>query len=259
MNRPLYDQLVEYYEVLEGRDWEAEVDLLAFILQGHRCGSVVDLGCGTGLHVRALISRGFTALGVDISKRNIEHAKRRARQEGIRPSFKVASYYKFQPQKAFDAAICLNWSVPVKNSELARFLDNTHAFLRPKGILIFDYERASQIVHGDLGRAITESFNLNNEVIVRSSVGSLRSNVLFSRDVYLIYPISSNWSAPTERKRYHLSTRLDVKVYHDTSCVRFFSIPEIRKVSEKSGFKMISNFVLSRKKYMRNYAVLQRD
>jgi SAM-dependent methyltransferase len=260
MNRPLYNQLVEYYEIVEGRDWQAEVDLLAFILQGRKCKSVTDLGCGTGFHVRALTKRGFRAIGIDVSKQNIMHAKRKARQEGIRASFVVASYYKFRPREPFDAAICLNWSIPVRDNEVKRFLDNTYELLAPRGILIFDYERASQIVRGDVGRVITESWNLNDDVIVRSSVGQLESNVLFSRDVYLIYPNASRRTPPSERMRYDASKHSnDVQVYCDISCVRFFSIPEIRIKSRNSGFRMISNFVLPRKKYKRNYAVLQKE
>jgi len=260
MNRPLYKQLVEYYEVIEGRDWKAEVNLLAFILQGRKAKSVVDLGCGTGFHVRALTRLGFKALGVDISKQNIAYAKRKSRREGIHPSFVVASYYKFRPQETFDAAICMNWSIPVRNSEVKRFLDNTYALLRPGGILIFDYERVSQIELGDVGRAITESWNLDDKLIVRSSVGQLESNVLFSRDVYLIYPGARRRALPNERTRYEASRHSnDVQVYCDTSCVRFFSIPEIRKLSRDSGFSMISNFVLPRKKYKRNYAILQKQ
>jgi SAM-dependent methyltransferase len=259
MNRPLYNQLVEYYEIVEGRDWQTEVDLLAFILQGHKCKSVVDLGCGTGLHVRALTKRGFRAFGVDISKQNITLARRKVRQEGDRANFVVASYYNFRPAERFDAAVCLNWSIPVRNDEVKRFLDNTRALLQPRGILIFDYERSSQIVRDDVGRAMTESWNVKDEVIVRSSVGQLESNVLFSRDVYLIYPTASRRIPPSEKMRYAASRHSkEVQVYCDTSCVRFFSIAEIKKISRNSGFRMISNFVLPRKKYSRNYAVLQK-
>jgi len=260
MNRPLYNQLVEYYEIVEDRDWRAEVALLAFILQGRKCKSVVDLGCGTGFHVRALKRRGFRAVGVDLSKHNIIYAKRKARLDGVRPSFIVASYYKYRPRDTFDAAVCLNWSIPVRDDEVKRFFANTHALLRPNGILIFDYERTSEIVLSDVGRAITESWELEDRVIVRSSVGQLESNVLFSRDMYLIYPSSSGRIPPSERTRYDASKHLnDVQVYSDTSCVRFFSVPEIRKLSRDSGFKLVSNFVLPRKKYRRNYAVLQKE
>ncbi|HUK28179.1 MAG TPA: class I SAM-dependent methyltransferase [Candidatus Acidoferrales bacterium] len=259
MNRPLYSQLVDYYEILEGRDWEAEVDLIAFILQGRKCTSVVDLGCGTGLHVRALTKRGFKAIGVDISKTNVSYARRKARMEGVAASFLVASYYSYRPSKPFDAAICLNWSIPVRDGEVKRFLANTRALLRPEGILIFDYERASEIVRSDLGRAMIESWDLKDKVIARSSVGQLKSNVLFSRDVYIIYPTNSGHKPPNEETRYDASKHSkNVQVYCDTSCVRFFSLTEIRKLSRNSGFRLIDNFVLPRKKYKRNYVVLQR-
>ena len=259
MNRPLYSQLVDYYEILEGRDWHTEVDLIAFILQGRKCASVLDLGCGTGLHVRVLTERGFKAIGVDISRTNVSYARRKAKMESVAASFVVGSYYSYRPEEPFDAAICLNWSIPVRDNEVKRFLTNTRALLRPGGLLIFDYERASQIVRGDLGRAIVESWNLKDKVIVRSSVGHLESNVLFSRDVYIIYPSTSRLKAPLEEMRYDASRHSnDVQVYCDTSCVRFFSMTEIRKLAKDSGFKMVDNFVLPRKKYSRNYAVLQR-
>ncbi|HUK51248.1 MAG TPA: class I SAM-dependent methyltransferase [Terriglobales bacterium] len=260
MNRPLYDQLVKYYEVLEGRDWKTEVDLVEFILQGHKCQSVVDLGCGTGFHVRALRKRGIRATGIDISEENIAYARKIARQNRIPSStFVVASYYNYRPRKQFDAAICLNWSVPIRDDEILRFLSNTYVLLRPGGILIFDYERTSQIVRSDVGQAIVESWRLKGEVAVRVSVGQLKSSVLFSRDVYLFFPASSNWETPNEKTRYNLSKcPQDVKVYRDVSCVRFFSISEIRKIAAKSGFRLISNFALPRKKYVRSYAVLEK-
>ena len=33
MNRPLYNQLVTYYELIEGRDWQSEIKLITSILK----------------------------------------------------------------------------------------------------------------------------------------------------------------------------------------------------------------------------------
>lgn len=259
MRRPLYDQLVSYYELIEGRDWKSELRLIASILQSHGSQSLVDLGCGTGYHVRALAKLGFEATGIDASEANIRFARRRAAKERVHPRFLLGNYYEYRPQARFDAALCINWSIPVRNDEVKRFLDNTYFLLRPGGLLIFDYERASQIVWSDVGKPIVQSWHQEDTQIVRISMGQIASNVLYSRDVYVIYPRLLEPLVPSERSRYRADQQHShVQVYIDSSCVRFFSMSEIRGFARKSGFRIIGNFVLPRNKYKRNYVLLER-
>jgi SAM-dependent methyltransferase len=258
MHRPLYNQLVAYYEFIEGRDWQGEIKLITSFLRNRGSKSVVDLGCGTGYHVRALTKLGFETTGIDISKQNIRFARRRAKEEKVHPRFVVGSYYECHPDGIFDAALCLNWSIPVKDDEVKRFLDNTYSLLRPEGLLIFDYERVSQIVWSDVGKAIIESWDLGGKLIVRVSVGQVVSNVLYSKDVYIIYSKSSKVTAPSEPSRYQVPKGTHVQTFVDSSYVRFFSVSEIRDFAQHSGFKMIANFMIPRKKYRRHYAVLMK-
>ena len=257
MNRPLYGQLVTYYELIEGRDWQKEISLIKSILRNHRCKSVIDLGCGTGYHSRAMTRLGFKMTGIDISHRNVLFARRRALEENVQPRFVVDSYYDYHTSERFDSALCLNWSIPVKDDEVERFLDNTCSLLRPRGLLIFDFERVSQIVWGDVGKAITDTWNQKRKLIVRVSVGQVVANVLYSRDVYLIYPKYSKQKRPDERLRYE-ARNAHVQVYLDRSCVRFFSMSEIRDFARHSGFRVTGNFLLPRNKYKRNYTVLEK-
>jgi SAM-dependent methyltransferase len=258
MDRPLYNELVPYYELVEGRDWQREIRLIASFLRSHHSETVVDLGCGTGYHLRALTKLGFKATGVDISKENILFARRMAKKKKVLPRFIVGSYYEFQPAQVFDAALCLNWSIPVRNDQVKRFLDNTHSLLRSGGHLIFDYEKISGIAWNDVGKPLTESWNSGRELVVRVSVGRIASNVLYSEDVYIIYLKLSKPGQPSERSRYEAADSGHVRIFHDTSCVRFFSVSEIREFAKRSGFKMVANFQLPRNKYRRNYAVLMK-
>jgi SAM-dependent methyltransferase len=259
LNRPLYDQLVRYYEVLEGRDWVGETDLIASVLDAHQCRSVVDLGCGTGYHARSLARLGFETSGVDISRQNIRFAKEKAMEEGADVDFVVGSYYGYRPVKSPDAALCMNWSIPVKDGELRRFLDNTHSMLRPGGLLIFDYEKVEEIVWDDVGKPNFEWWDVEGELVVRVSVGMIESNVLSSRDVYAIYPKRYRPGPPDEKLRYKATAEAnDVRIYRDHSFVRFFSPREIRRLARASGFKVVANLVLPRKKYRRSYAVLEK-
>jgi len=259
MNRPLYNQLVDYYEQIEGRDWKSEIDLITSVLNEHKSRSLVDLGCGTGYHVRALAKLGFSATGIDISEQNVQFARRRAEEERISTRFVVGSYYEYRPNQRYDAALCLNWSIPVRNDEIKRFLDNTCSLLRPEGLLVFDFERVSQIVWKDVGKPIVDSWNQKRQVIVRASVGQLVSNVLFSRDVYIIYPKPVSQRPPKEKSRYEALRRANqVQTFADRSCVRFFSMSEIRSFARSAGFRVIASFMLPRNKYTRSYAVLRK-
>jgi SAM-dependent methyltransferase len=259
MDRPLYNQLVAYYELIEGRDWQSEIDLIVSVLREHGSSSLIDLGCGTGYHVRELTKLGFEATGIDVSKQIIRFARKRAKEESVRPRFVVGSYYEYRPDESCDVALCLDWSIPVRDDEVKRFLDNTYSLLRPGGLLIFDFERTSQIVWSDVGKAIVESWDQGRRLIVRVSVGHIVSHVLYSRDVYIIYPRFSKTTLPNERLRYEAVGRSsDVEIHVDSSCVRFFSMLEIRDFARGSGFRLVANFVLPRNKYKRNYAVLRK-
>jgi SAM-dependent methyltransferase len=259
MRRPLYDQLAPYYELIEDRDWRREVKLIVSILKEHGSHSVVDLGCGTGYHVRALAKLGLNAIGVDISEPNIHLARIKAKEENVHPKLVIGSYYDYRPHEKVDAALCLNWSIPTREDELRRFLLNTQTMLDAEGILILDYERTSEIVWEEVGKPIVNSWNVDELTIVRVSVGQLASNVLYSRDVYLLYPERKDAKAPDEVTRYRADLRPDsVKVYVDSSYVRFFSVPELRRCAKQSGFQLIRNYVLPRNRYKRNYAVLKK-
>ena len=260
MPRPLYNQLVPYYEFVEGRDWKDEIGLITSVLRKHRSKSVVDLGCGTGYHARALTKLGFNVTGIDISKQNIRFARSRAKAEHVQPRFVIGSYYHYQPDEQVDAALCLNWSIPVRDGEVKRFLANAHSMLRPGGLLLFDFERISQIVWKDVGKPIVESWDTGGELIVRVSIGQIKSNVLVSRDLYAIYPKNSGPIAPDETLRYKTAQgRGRIRVYLDCSYVRFFSMPEIRRLANRSSFSIAANYKLPRNAYQRNYVALRKD
>jgi len=259
MRRPLYDQLVPYYELVEGRDWAREIKLIVSVLRRHGSQTVVDLGCGTGYHDRKLAELGFDTTGVDISRPNVSFARRKAEEENVTPRFVAGSYYNYRPSRPIDAALCLNWSIPTRDREIRHFLTNTRSILRMGGLLIFDYERVSQIVWTDVGKPIINSWDLPKTLIVRVSVGRMISNVLYSRDVYILFPKNVKPKAPNEVARYTAGLRNRLpKVFADTSYVRFFSPTEVKRVAKASGFRVIRNYMLPRNQYHRCYAVLQK-
>ncbi len=53
-------------------------------------GRVLDAGCGSGEHALLAAARGADAVGVDISPRAIEQARRKAAERGLTARFEVA-------------------------------------------------------------------------------------------------------------------------------------------------------------------------
>jgi SAM-dependent methyltransferase len=254
--RPLYRELAPFYEVLEERDYSSEVSLIASELERRGCRKVIDLGCGVGTHARMLAERGFEVTGIDLSPHMVRQARRAS--EGVtNVRFLVGDYYSYRPRRSFDAALCLNWSIPVVERDLARFLRNTWRMLKGGGLLIFDYEDPSDIVWSDLGEPQVDSWRFGDARLVRVSVASLRGCVMRSRDVYMVFGKPRGFKPPSERDR-HLARwgREGVSVFLDISNVRFYETSHLRRVLARQGFQLETvHKIRTRRGYRRLYAV----
>jgi SAM-dependent methyltransferase len=103
---------------------------------GITSGHVVDLGCGDGTWLRALISRGYTATGVDQSRDLLRYARAAAPEAALtkRSVHRVALPH-------CDAITALGEVLsyhPVSLAALGRLFRRAHAALRPGGVLVFD-------------------------------------------------------------------------------------------------------------------------
>ena len=104
--RTFFDTQAETYEenpFTHHTDAEVEFFLRLFALP--KGASILDVGCGTGRHARALAARGYEVVGVDLSPRMIEVARQRA--EGTGAQFVVGDAREFDLGRTFDSAICL--------------------------------------------------------------------------------------------------------------------------------------------------------
>ncbi len=259
--RPLYNELTDYYEIIEERDWKREFNLINSIIQRNNCSRIIDLGCGSGYHVNEFAKKGLSALGLDISRNLISFARARAKAQKSGADYVVGNYYHFKSVRKFDAALCLNWSIPVKNQEIKKFLDNSNRLIRNGGLLIFDYERKSEIVHSDLNHMIIQQWETKGQKIARISVGDLKSSILRSQDVYVVFNGRASFkNSPVESRRYERVSENDgsIQTYIDHSFVRFFSRPEIREMAFRSKFKVKEIRRLPRTKYTREYVILEK-
>jgi SAM-dependent methyltransferase len=110
---------------------------------GHVSGSVVDLGCGTGIVAKAITEAGFEALGIDVSPSMIALAERHA----PRARFKVGSLHDCELPPC--VAVCaigesLGYLAPGEERiDLRPLAARVRYALAPGGLFVFDVIEAA--------------------------------------------------------------------------------------------------------------------
>jgi SAM-dependent methyltransferase len=110
-----------------------------FRRSGITAGRVVDLGCGSGIWVKALADAGYQVVGVDLSPAMIELARRQVPDA----EFHVGSFVRY-PLPTCRAVTALgevfNYRFDPENSlrTLRRVCQGVFDALTPQGLLVFD-------------------------------------------------------------------------------------------------------------------------
>ncbi len=139
-----FEQYAPWYDLLyQDKDYVLEASFVDGELRRHGAGTgtLLDLGCGTGVHAVEFARKGWTVTGIDLSPDMIRRADARRSGAAGRLRFRQGDVSEIGPERDFDAAVCLfhvasYQTGPVK---LKGMLANTNAALKPGGILLFDY------------------------------------------------------------------------------------------------------------------------
>jgi SAM-dependent methyltransferase len=103
-------------------------------------GLVLDLGCGTGLLTELLARTGCRVLGLDLSRRMLQVARRRCRGFGARVRFRKGDLLDFDTAPpaaaAFACADIVNHFTA--ETDVAAFFRSVRRNLAPGGVFVFD-------------------------------------------------------------------------------------------------------------------------
>ncbi|MEK7657615.1 MAG: class I SAM-dependent methyltransferase [Patescibacteria group bacterium] len=104
-------------------------DFLKLIKKG---GKILDAGCGPGVDVAYIISKDFDVIGVDISERILEIA----RKKNPKVHFKKADIRKlnFKPN-TFDGIIASFSLIHIPKKDIDKTVGNFYKLLKPKGVI----------------------------------------------------------------------------------------------------------------------------
>jgi cyclopropane fatty-acyl-phospholipid synthase-like methyltransferase len=99
-------------------------------------GSLLDAGCGTGEHAILAAQRGADVLGIDVSPRAIEIARRKAAERGVEAIFKVLDALRLDALgESFDTILDSGLFHVFDDAARAQYVTAVHAVLRPGGHL----------------------------------------------------------------------------------------------------------------------------
>lgn len=185
---PHYAEAAEFYDLLyQGeKDYAAEAGLLTRLIRERVPAAVtlLDVGCGTGSHARALIDAGFTVDGLDLEPAFVELARAKC-PEG---TFHVGDMTALDLPGRYDVVTCLFSAIGYAASEpaLRQAIAGMRRHLNPGGVLIVDpWFEPGQLTDGWVGVLVGTGPDVTvcrmSRTVVEGTVSRLEFEYLIGR------------------------------------------------------------------------------
>lgn len=136
----------QYYDLLyEDKDYSAEVEYVCALLKKYtnkgECKSILELGCGTGIHAELMSHRGLNVHGVELSQSMLDVAIERSKAAKGALCFARGDARNYRAGKKFDAVISLFHVLSYQTSQddLRGMLKTASDHLDDGGLLVFDF------------------------------------------------------------------------------------------------------------------------
>lgn len=167
MNHCLYDKYASTHVFAElDQDkllpWKRDYFRAHFasLLPRDRQASILEIGCGLGIHVQLLAEEGYArAQGVDLRPEQVTYAREKLGLQNV--ELAEASDWLSDKPAAFDCILCLDVLEHLSLDELMQMGERIRRALKPNGTLIVQVPNGvapmNPIVYGDLShvRAFT--------------------------------------------------------------------------------------------------------
>ncbi|MCY3414430.1 MAG: class I SAM-dependent methyltransferase [Candidatus Heimdallarchaeota archaeon] len=108
---------------------------------GRKPASILDIACGTGMHALELSKLGIEVTGIDLSKDQIDQAKKNAISNNYNIEFIQSDMSEFVRENAFDAAAAFfsGFCYLRQDQEVIQFLNNMRKSIKAGGFLYFEF------------------------------------------------------------------------------------------------------------------------
>ena len=216
----------KYYDFFnEGKDYKAEVDFLEAAFKKHSTkpvSTVLNLGCGTGMHEIELAKKGYSTNGLDLSSEMIDIARSR---NIPRASFSVGDMSHFALNGKFDACVSMfaAFGYLIKNEQIESALHSIKQHLNPNGLAIIEIWNGPGVLHIMPSSRIKE-FTRDGIEVHRQSFPTMHAS-----DHY----VDINFKVRLSREGKEFEN------YEELHSMRFFFPQELKYYFDKAGFDVL--------------------
>ena len=229
----VFARYAQYYDLLyKDKDYEREAKYVAAVLRIYRTHTktILDLGCGTGMHATTLARDGYFVHGIDYSADMIKEATQRLQslpaEETNGLEFQHGDIRTIRIAKKFDAVISLFHVISYQNDndDILKTFTTARKHLDPDGLFVFDCWYGPTVLT-DRPTSRTKHFKNETYNIVRQASAGLRPNDN-------VVEINYTFSVTDNAQRV-------VDEFQERHSMRYFFKPEIEVFLSIADFDML--------------------
>jgi predicted TPR repeat methyltransferase len=223
MKKPSFDSYSTYYDLFyQDKPYQQEAASIVKGIQYYlpKAHTLLDMGCGTGIHARHFQQAGFSVQGVDLSVQMIEIARRRS--DGILYHVEDARSFKLPASVDVVTLLFHVMSYQTSNEDVESTLRACAANLNPDGLLFFDVWHAPAVLMQQPERR-TKVCEAGGTRVTRQA--SPAHNEL-DRTVEVRYDIE-------------VCTPKSCETFTEHHLMRYFSFDEVKSFLDSAGFDLL--------------------
>jgi ubiquinone/menaquinone biosynthesis C-methylase UbiE len=208
----LYTDLSGYYDLMcVDIDYQAQSDCVRRLHQifGNEGKTHLDLGCGTGPHVRHFIDYGYQSSGLDLNKPMLNIAQVRCPEA----NFSVQNMSNFSVSEPLDLITCFLYSIHYNDGieRLKECIASVHRALKPEGVFCFN---------------VVDKEKISNDLFVRHTANKEHDDFTFRSGWYY----SGEGSKQMLKLSIEKTTAGETQVWNDEHPMVAFSFKELIEI-----------------------------
>ncbi|MCX6808601.1 MAG: class I SAM-dependent methyltransferase [Candidatus Berkelbacteria bacterium] len=230
---PVFESYAKYYDLLyRDKNYGDEAAFVDSIIKKGSKGAktILEMGCGTGLHAIALAQIGYSVTGIDFSEGMLMAGEKRlsilSLKEREKISLNLGDVRDFRDQKTYDSVISLFHILSYQNTneDLIKTFKTAEAHLKKGGLFIFDCWYGPAVLT-DRPSVRLKEFEDRETKIMRFADPKIypNRNVV---DVNYKILVSDKQTGKTEE-------------ISETHSMRYLFQPELELMLENAGFELV--------------------
>lgn len=198
-----YQQMAKYYDLFyKKKNYDKESKFLEELINTRK--TILDIGCGTGLHMHYLEEKNYQVEGIDLNQGMLDVAKAR-----VKGTLYQENLLDFKPHKKYDAIISMFavFNHLANEQELEEALLHWYEYLNTNGVLIIDLHN---------GRKSGEK---------ETTVNNYKRIMKWTFD------------STTFKEKTEITYMIDDKIYQDTHEFQIYKLSQLESILKKHNFK----------------------